>query len=131
MPRSIRPRLLSTDLFICREDSITLGYKSSESGDPTRYKAAMEPSPNTHGHPPPVKQSISNKAAEYHRLIPGLRKLPLPVFGIILVVALMNIVILVVIGIMLVSSQHLPSFLDGRTLQVTFSVFQYVMAHPD
>ncbi len=49
-----------------------------------------------------TKPSFSNKAALYHRQIPVIRKLPLPVVGIIVVVWLVNIAVWMVVGIILV-----------------------------
>jgi hypothetical protein len=81
-------------------------------------RKAMELSQNTHGQPQPppaedptpMKQIISNKLAQYHDHIPGLKRLPLPVFGIILAVAVINISVWVAVGIVLVSTRCRPIF---------------------
>ena len=47
--------------------------------------------------------SFSKKAASYHGRIPGVKRLPLPVFGIILTIGVANILVWVAVGIVLVS----------------------------
>ncbi len=50
-----------------------------------------------------MKKIISNELAQCHECVPGIKKLPLPVFVIILTVAAVNVGVWVCVGIVLVS----------------------------
>lgn len=49
------------------------------------------------------KWGIVRKAEKTHSRVPGLRKIPLPAIGIILLVALVNVLVWIAVGIVLVS----------------------------
>jgi hypothetical protein len=107
---------LSTQIFVDRyRRHVRHSSRFSDITLTFNHVPTMEPSPNAHGHPQPLfaderipmKKRVSDKAAEYHQFIPGIRKLPLPVFGIILIIAVVNALVWVGVGVVLVSSQIL------------------------
>lgn len=52
------------------------------------------------------KWEIVRKAEKTHSRVSGLRKIPLPAIGIILLVALVNVLVWVAVGIVLVRSSY-------------------------
>ncbi len=73
----------------------------------------MEPTPNAikplAQELTATKRSVWNKAALYCERIPVIRRLPLPVIGIIVTIGAVNIAVWVVVGIILVSCDEAPS----------------------
>jgi len=55
---------------------------------------------------PVLMKGFLDKAALYHGRFPVIRKLPLPVVGIILTVGIVNIMVWVGVGVVLVSRRH-------------------------
>ena len=49
-----------------------------------------------------LKKSLLRKAATHHERVPGLRRMPLPALGIILLLVIVNLVVWVGVGIVLV-----------------------------
>ena len=56
--------------------------------------------------PPRFRRIISVKATEYHGRLPVIRRLPLPVIGVILILAVANTVVWVAVGIVLVRMKY-------------------------
>ena len=79
------------------------------------------------------KWEIVRKAEKTHSRVPGLRKIPLPAIGIILLVALVNILVWVAVGVVMVRFHcHVPFRMQANTPLMALLVYRLssVIAEP-
>lgn len=73
---------------------------------------------------PSLKRKLLQRAKTTHGRIPGIKKVPLPAIGIIGLVALINLLVWAVCGIVLVSSRNL--FLHNIILKLERSLTDFL-----